>query len=136
MRVGDSGSELARSLQEAMASQKLRMIEQKVKSHELAHKIAGGDVAGPVKYKYTRGPDGRMYITGGEVPLNLREGKTPEETLEIARKVKRAALAPLDPSPQDRAVAARATAMEMKARMEMILKQREQGKGVLLDVRL
>ncbi len=106
------------------------MIEQKVKAHELAHKTAGGELAGPVKYKYTKGPDGKLYITGGEVPLRLKEGKTPEETIEIARKIKRAALAPMNPSPQDRAVAAKATAMEMKARIEMFLKGEEE-KGTL-----
>ncbi len=109
--------------------QKLRMTEQKVKAHELAHKIAGGELAGPVKYKYKRGPDGKLYIVGGEVPLRLKKGKTPEETIEIARKVKRAALAPLDPSPQDRAVAMKATAMEMQARLEMMLKEKDQGQN-------
>ena len=110
--------------------QRLRAIEQRVKAHELAHKIAGGELAGPVHYRYTKGPDGRLYITGGEVPLHLRKGRTPEETVEITRKVRRAALAPSDPSPQDRAVAARATAMEMRARIEMLL----QGENRLIDL--
>ena len=130
MRVGFSPGGLEESLRLAMATQQLRTIEQKVKAHELAHKIAGGDLAGPVRYKYTKGPDGKLYITGGEVPLRLKEGRTPEETIEIARKIKRAALAPMNPSPQDRAVAAKATAMEMKARIEMFLKGEEE-KGTL-----
>ncbi len=105
--------------------QKLRMIEQKVKAHEMAHKTAGGELTGPVHYKYQKGPDGRLYIVGGEVPIKIKEGKTPEETIEIARKIKRAALAPADPSPQDRAVAARAAILEMKARMELLKQQSE-----------
>ncbi len=130
MRVGFSPGGLEESLKLAMATQRLRIIEQKVKAHELAHKTAGGELAGPVRYKYTKGPDGKLYITGGEVPLRLKEGRTPEETIEIAQKVKRAALAPMNPSPQDRAVAAKATAMEMKARIEMFLKSEEE-KGAL-----
>ncbi len=105
--------------------QKLRMTEQKVKAHEMAHKTAGGELTGPVHYRYQKGPDGRLYIAGGEVPIKIREGKTPEETLEIARKIKRAALAPSDPSPQDRAVAARAAILEMKARIELSKQQSE-----------
>ncbi|WP_457644251.1 putative metalloprotease CJM1_0395 family protein [Persephonella sp.] len=97
----------------------LKITEQKVKAHEMAHKIAGGDLTGPVQYKYTKGPDGKLYITGGEVPIRIKEGKTPEETIQIAQKIKKAALAPANPSPQDRAVAAKASILEMKARMEL-----------------
>jgi hypothetical protein len=107
------------SLKVAVEVQRLRMREQEVIRHEMAHKAVAGDLAGPVRYTYTRGPDGRLYITGGEVPLRIREGKTPEETVEIARRIKRAALAPARPSPQDIAVAVRATLMEMKALAEM-----------------
>ncbi len=103
--------------------QRLRITEQRVKAHEMAHKIAAGDLGGAPKYKYKKGPDGKMYIVGGEVPLRVRKGRTPEETIEIARKLRRAALAPADPSPQDRAVAARATAMEMQARLEIQRKE-------------
>ena len=115
-----------RDLRTALELQRLRMTEQKVRAHEMAHKIAGGELAGPVRYRYTKGPDGKLYITGGEVPLRLKEGRTPEETIEIAQKIRRAALAPMDPSPQDRAVAAKATAMEMKARIEMLLQKKEE----------
>ncbi|MDQ7082747.1 MAG: putative metalloprotease CJM1_0395 family protein [Aquificota bacterium] len=116
-----------------MEVQKLRLREQEVKAHEMAHKSVGGDLAGPVRYKYKKGPDGRLYITGGEVPLRIKEGRTPEETIEIARRVKRAALAPAKPSPQDIRVAVRATMMEMKALMELM---KEGSTGGNLDVRV
>jgi len=106
--------------------QQLKRIEQKVKAHEMAHKSAGGDLAGSVHYKYTTGPDGKRYIVGGEVPIKFKQGKTPEETIEIAQRIKAAALAPADPSPQDLRVAARATAMEMQARAELYKKQMEE----------
>lgn len=98
--------------------QRLKAIEEKVKAHESAHKSAGGQFAGSVSYTYTSGPDGKRYITGGEVQIQIVEGKTPDETIRNMEIVRRAALAPSDPSPQDRAVAAQATQIEQKARQE------------------
>jgi len=96
----------------------LRAIEEKVKAHEAAHKSAGGTLTGPVSYTYTRGPDGKSYITGGEVPISASPGKTPQETASRMQQVIRAALAPADPSPQDRAVAAQAANLAQQARQE------------------
>lgn len=97
---------------------RLKTIEQKVKAHEAAHKSAGGPITGPISYSYTRGPDGRNYITGGEVPITISSGRTAQETINRMQQVIQAALAPADPSPQDRAVAAQAAAMQVQARSE------------------
>ncbi|MDR3076638.1 MAG: hypothetical protein LBU26_05005, partial [Synergistaceae bacterium] len=48
----------------------LKQTEREVISHESAHKGAAGQFGGPVHYTYTTGPDGRRYITGGEVPIH------------------------------------------------------------------
>jgi hypothetical protein len=96
----------------------LRGAETRVRAHEAAHKAVGGTVTGPISYSYTRGPDGKNYITGGEVSISVSPGKTPEETVRRMEQVVRAALAPADPSPQDRAVAARATALAQRASLE------------------
>ena len=96
----------------------LKAIEEKVKAHEAAHKSAGGTMTGPVSYSYTRGPDGKNYITGGEVPISVSSGKTPQETISRMQQVIQAALAPADPSPQDRAVAAQAAALQQEARQQ------------------
>jgi hypothetical protein len=96
----------------------LKSIEAKVKAHEAAHKAAGGAATGPVSYSYTRGPDGKNYITGGEVPITISSGRTPQETISRMQQVIQAALAPADPSPQDRAVAAQAAAIQQTARQE------------------
>lgn len=96
---------------------RLQAVEIKVKAHEAAHKAAGGAITGPVSYSYTRGPDGKSYITGGEVSITVSSAKTPEETVNRMELVVRAALAPADPSPQDRAVAARAIALAQQARL-------------------
>lgn len=106
--------------------QRLRAIEEKVKAHEQAHKSAGGQFTGPVSYTYTTGPDGKRYITGGEVAIMIVEGKTPEETIRNMEIVRRAALAPADPSPQDRAVAAQATQIQQKAQAELAKQRAEE----------
>lgn len=98
---------------------KLQSTETRVRAHEAAHKAAGGTVTGPVSFSYTRGPDGKNYITGGEVSISVSSAKTPDETVRRMEQVIRAALAPADPSPQDRAVAAKATALAQQARLEV-----------------
>ncbi|WP_457560601.1 putative metalloprotease CJM1_0395 family protein [Caminibacter sp.] len=97
---------------------KLQAIDNKVRAHELAHKAAGGSLAGAPSYGYVTGPDGKKYAISGEVPIKLHKGKTPEETIKIAEQVKAAALAPADPSPQDLKVAQNAEMMAAKARQE------------------
>ena len=97
----------------------LKQIQNEVIAHEAAHQAAAGEFGGGVSYTYTKGPDGQNYITGGEVPIRMKEGSTPEETLRNMQKVQAAANAPADPSGQDRKVAAKAAAIAMKARAEM-----------------
>ena len=109
--------------------EKLRQRDQKVKAHEQAHLAAGGGlVAGGVHYKYKTGPDGQRYAVGGEVKLRIPNGSTPEESLSLALKAERAALAPADPSPQDRAAAAKARQKANQARREITQKNAEQVK--------
>ncbi len=83
------------------------------------HKAAAGEFGGSISYTYTEGPDGKSYITGGEVPINFKEGSTPEETLQNMQQVQAAANAPADPSGQDMKVAAKAAAKAMQARQEI-----------------
>ena len=97
----------------------LENIEREVIAHEQAHQAAAGEFGGGISYSYTE-VDGKRYITGGEVPIKLREGSTPEETLRNMQQVQRAANAPADPSGQDRAVAAKAAAIASKARQQII----------------
>ena len=89
-----------------------------MKAHEAAHKAAGGQYAGAVSYQYQVGPDGRSYVVGGEVQIDLSTGKTPEETISKMQTVIRAALAPGDPSGQDRSVAAQAASIMAQAQQE------------------
>lgn len=115
-------AESAEDRQKDAQVQELKQIEREVIAHEAAHMAAAGALGGGVSYTYTAGPDGKRYITGGEVPIQIQPGSTPEETLRNMQQVQRAALAPADPSGQDRQVAAQAAAMAAQARSEIAAK--------------
>jgi hypothetical protein len=108
-----AGSDLSEEEQAQVA--RLKQIDAKVRAHERAHAAAGGAHAGAPSYTYTRGPDGQMYATAGEVAIDLSAESDPEATLQKATQVAAAALAPADPSGQDRAVAAAAAQLRLEA---------------------
>jgi len=93
----------------------LQARDRHVRQHEAAHQAAGGALTGGASYTYQTGPDGRSYAIGGEVPISIRSGRTPDETIANARQARRAALAPSDPSAADLGVAAEATRIELAA---------------------
>lgn len=109
----------------------LENIERGVIAHEAAHQAAAGRFGGPVSYTRTMGPDGKSYITGGQVPIRFVTGSTPEETLRNMEQIQKAALAPGDPSGQDIRVAARAASAAAEARHEIARKREgEEGQEV------
>lgn len=108
--------------QELELIQKLAARDREVRDHEQAHANVGGELADAPSYQYEKGPDGKNYAVGGEVPIAIQEvAGDPKATLENARKVQRAALAPAEPSGQDRRVAARAAQLEQQALREITL---------------
>jgi hypothetical protein len=114
-----SGEELTQ--EEADEVQKLKERDREVRTHEQAHVAAGGQyVRGGIKYEYQRGPDGRNYAVGGHVNIDVSEAETPEATITKMQQVKRAALAPAEPSGADRSVAAAAAQKEQQARTEIL----------------
>jgi hypothetical protein len=111
--------------------QELQAVDTAVRAHEAAHLSAGGGVVtGGANFSYQRGPDGKMYAVGGEVPIDASEGSTPDETIQKAQRIRAAALAPSDPSPQDYKVAAMAIMMEQNARLEKMRELQEELTGV------
>ena len=99
----------------------LKKRDQQVRQHEMAHLIAGGQyVRGGPNYVYEVGPDGRRYAVGGDVSIDTSPERDPRATLRKMLTVERAALAPANPSAQDRAVAAKAAQEASKAEMEII----------------
>lgn len=94
--------------------------DREVRTHEQAHKAAGGAHAGAVHLDLQRGPDGGSYAVGGSVPIDVSPvAGDPAATVQKMTIVRRAALAPADPSGADRQVAARAAQLLSQARLEM-----------------
>lgn len=106
--------------EEKQQVQELKEADRKVRQHEMAHLAAAQGIAvSGASFEYKRGPDGVNYAVGGEVSIDTSKEKDPEATIDKARRIAAAALAPSDPSPQDRSVAAKARQMEAGARAEM-----------------
>lgn len=106
---------------------KMRTRDTEVRSHEQAHMSAGGGLTGGASYEYEQGPDGNQYAVNGEVGISIPAGGSPQETVNNARQVRRAALAPTNPSGQDQSVAAQASQMEAQAQAD-IAKEARNGK--------
>ena len=118
--------------------QALKARDSEVRAHEQAHlAAAGGLAASGASFQYVTGPDGQRYATGGEVGIDVSPvANDPQATLLKAETIRRAALAPAQPSGQDLSVASKATAMANKASAELLLKSRQgsNSNGSLLDV--
>ncbi|MFO8142967.1 MAG: putative metalloprotease CJM1_0395 family protein [Marinobacter sp.] len=105
----------------------LKARDQEVRAHEAAHQAVGGQYAGAMSFTYQRGPDGAQYAVGGEVPIDVsRVAGDPQATIEKMRVVGAAAMAPAQPSAQDRAVAAQAMQTLLQAQSEMAVGDRDQ----------
>ncbi|QQD23450.1 hypothetical protein GJQ55_02655 [Venatoribacter cucullus] len=98
----------------------LKQRDQEVRAHEQAHAAVGGQLAGGATYTYQQGPDGVRYAVGGEVQIDMSKvPNDPQATLDKMQLVQRAALAPAEPSSQDRQVAAQAGQVAAQAMAEI-----------------
>ena len=122
--------------EEQMQISKLKARDTQVRQHEQAHLSASGglNVSG-ASYTYQKGPNGVNYAVAGDVKIDISRGRTPEETLARAEKIADAALAPADPSPVDRSVAASAQNMAQQARMELQQQENENFSQKAADTR-
>jgi hypothetical protein len=94
--------------------------DREVRAHEQAHAAVGGSYAGAPSYTYSCGPDGQRYAVGGEVSIDTGAlSNDPQATLRKMEVVVRATLVPVEPSVQDRSVAAQAQAQMAQARVEL-----------------
>lgn len=106
--------------------EKLKQRDQEVKAHEQAHASVGGQYAGSASFTYQTGPDGVRYAIGGEVSVDLSAVKDdPQATIDKMTQVQQAALAPAEPSPQDRKVASQAGQIAASALADLTAKQRD-----------
>lgn len=129
--VEKRGDELNLSPEAQAQLRKLQQRDREVRAHESAHLAAAGQHAvGGAQYQYQKGPDGRMYAIGGHVSIDTSSVPgDPEETERKAEQVRRAALAPGEPSAQDTQVAAQAARMSAEARVEQRTNPEESGDG-------
>ena len=110
----------------------LKNRDKEVRSHEQAHMSRGGGHTGSASFTFQTGPDGERYAVGGEVPVDLSEIKDdPQATLEKMAQVQQAALAPAEPSGQDRQVAAKAGQIAARAMNELAEEKRAAREEIL-----
>ena len=94
------------SAEEQVFVRELQARDREVRAHEQAHASVGGIYASAPTYDYVTGPDGQRYAVGGEVKIDVSPvPDNPEATIDKMIVVKQAALAPREPSTQDRRVA-------------------------------
>lgn len=127
--------ELSQKEQQEISQLKQRDLE--VKAHEQAHLSAAGSLAvSGASFTYQTGPNGVRYAVGGEVSISTSPvNGDPAATLKKADAIRRAALAPANPSSQDLIVASKATAMAGKARVDLVKLSQEmdQQQGLKLN---
>jgi len=109
-------------LREQRMVTQLQQRDREVHAHEAAHLAAAGSLAmGGANFSYQTGPDGRRYATGGEVQIDVSAVPgDPQATLAKSEQIRRAAMAPAQPSAQDVSVAANAGRMSAEARVEIM----------------
>lgn len=132
-----SAREAQQLRQEQLQVAELASRDREVRSHEQAHAAVGGAYAGAPTYTYKRGPDGKAYVVAGEVSIDVSPiPNDPQATLRKMEVVQRAALAPAEPSSQDRRVAAQAQAQAAQARTDLAQQQREEAVAASEERRL
>ena len=82
-------------------------------AHELAHKSAGGSLAGSIVIE--RNADGIPFAGHVDIKMPSLNPNNPDKTINDANTVIRSAMAPSDPSDQDYRVAAQAQSIKMQA---------------------
>lgn len=126
-RAGQSEPSPQEQRQQQLVIDDLVQRDREVRTHEQAHAAVGGQYAGAPTYSFKRGPDGQRYAVSGEVSIDTAPvPNDPEATLRKMEIVQRAALAPMEPSPQDLRVAALAQAQAAQARVELAEQRREE----------
>jgi hypothetical protein len=105
----------------------LQQIDRAVRAHEQAHLSAGrGVITSAANFSYTYGPDGKRYAVGGEVGIDTSAEKRPEANIDKGIRIQAAALAPMDPSPQDYRVASIGSQLEAQGRGDLARQQTEE----------
>ncbi len=114
--------------------EELKRRDAEVRTHEQAHQSVGRPYTSAPTYDYQTGPDGRRYAVGGSVQIDTSPiDGDPAATIRKMEKVRASALAPAEPSGQDRKVAAEASRAMSEARAELAEANNEGAEGVAAD---
>lgn len=98
-------------------------------AHEAAHKYAGGSLAGAIVIE--KNSEGIPMSGHVDIKMPSLNPNNPQQTINDANTVIRAAMAPSDPSGQDYKVAANAQSLKMRAEA---IKRENQGKKLDVSV--
>ncbi|MBX3682038.1 MAG: hypothetical protein KF731_05110 [Thauera sp.] len=101
--------------------------DREVRAHEMCMSPRRRRPGDPGRQLHLSARTAQRYAIGGEVGIDTSPGRSPEESLSKAERIRAAALAPAEPSGQDRQVAAQASRMASDARMEIARREFEQG---------
>ena len=107
------------AVDDAAQVRELKVRDTEVRQHIAAHKAAPGPYGEIANYEFTTGPDGRQYATDGDVMIEVSAANSPEETVERMNMIIATALAPADPSAEDRAAAQLAQSIREQALAEL-----------------
>lgn len=117
--------------EEQQMVQELKQRDTEVRAHEQAHiSAAAGLRTSAASYDYQTGPDGKKYAVGGEVSISFTSSGNPEEDIQNAETMRNAALAPSEPSGQDRSVAKSAEKIIQDAKQKLAEQQEQQKEQV------
>ncbi len=126
----DRQQEQSEHLQQNKEVELLKRQDREVRAHETAHASAGGTLAGAPVLQYRTGPDGKRYAVSGEVSIDTSKvAHDPQATIAKMQQVRKAALAPANPSSQDFKVAAVASQIANQALVELNLELQEKFKS-------
>lgn len=99
--------------QRAQKDALIRKNYDEIYAHELAHKSAGGALAGSIVIE--RNAEGIPFAGHVDIKMPSLNPNNPQKTINDANTVIKSAMAPSDPSDQDYRVAAQAQSIKMQA---------------------
>jgi SprA-related family len=98
----------------------LKARDNKLRQHEQAHVAASAGLnVSKAAFTYQRGPDGVQYAVAGDVRIDASPGNNAKDSLARGELIVDVALAPADPTPGDRSVAAVGRNMAQQASAEL-----------------
>lgn len=109
----NNAQNMMRQQQQAQKNAMIKKNYDEIYSHELAHKLAGGHLAGAIVIE--KNSQGIPFAGHVDIKMPKMNLQNPKQTINDADTVIRAAMAPADPSGQDYKVAAQAQNIKAQA---------------------